>query len=127
MTRASWPALCEQWIEKLEQKHSKVKEIFSRCRDHQKKDRTNFGQAPSSILDSTYIRDLFTIIELEWDTARFTNILKFSKVDWQQRTAFLQNVRNAVAHHNGEAVLKEHHKQQAEIYLNEIKNALELR
>jgi hypothetical protein len=117
----------EQWVEKVEQKRPKIKEIFSRCRDHQKKDLTNFGQAPSSILDSTYIRDLFTIIELEWDTASFASILKFSKAEWQQRTAFLQNVRNAVAHHNGEAVLKEHHKQQAEIYLNEIKNALEHR
>jgi hypothetical protein len=37
----------------------------------------------------------------------------------------LQNVRNAVAHHNGEAVFKEHHKQQAEVYLKEIMGVLE--
>jgi hypothetical protein len=52
------------------------------------------------------------------------SILKFSKADWDQRATFLQPVRNALAHHNGEAVLKEHHKQQAEVYLKEIMGVL---
>jgi hypothetical protein len=117
----------EQWVEKVEKKHPKIKEIFAKCRHRQKNNVTNFGQTSSRILDGSDLSDLFTIIELEWETARFANILRFSRVDWDQRATFLRPVRNAVAHHNGEAVLKEHHKQQAEVYLKEIMGVLEHR
>jgi AAA+ ATPase superfamily predicted ATPase len=112
----------DQWLDKMEQKHVAIKDMTEECRRQQKNDKRNFGQASQNVLDYTYFRGLFKIISLEWDAARFMDVFRMKKAEWNMRADFLAMVRNPLAHHRGEIVIKDFHRQQAEGYCGEILN-----
>lgn len=113
----------EDWISDLEKRHrNKVKPIFQKCREAQKKEEKSFeGRASRNLLDFTYPRDLFDILFAEWNV--FGSIFKKDKNYWEQRAQLLAKVRNPLAH-NRDWVLYEHDLQIAEGYCKEILNVL---
>ncbi|MEA3357058.1 MAG: Swt1 family HEPN domain-containing protein [Patescibacteria group bacterium] len=106
------------WIAKLEKAHPKLKVIFDRCREAQKKEEKAFGsRAADNLIDFTYPQDLFAIIFAEWNI--FNSIFGKDKNYWDQRNQLLAKIRNPLAHNRDDA-LDEYERQIAEGYCKEI-------
>ncbi len=108
----------EWWIEKLEKAHPKLKIIFDRCREAQKKEEKSLGnRASRNLIDFTYPQDLFSIIFSEWNT--FKSYFGKDKNYWDQRSQLLTKIRNPLAH-NRDMALYDYERQLAEGYCKEI-------
>jgi len=114
----------ETWVGELEKNNSHLKEIFDRCRNDQKREIDSFGsRASHNLLDFTYPKDLFHIINKEWK-GTFKALFGHEPNYWQQRSQFLVKIRNYLAH-NRHQVLQEHERQIAEGYCKEILSILQ--
>ena len=114
----------EQWNSKLEKSRPNLKTLFDNCRTAQINEMKSFGnRASQNIIDFTYPKDLFDIMNVEWKEI-FGPILGKDKNYWEQRAQLLSKVRNPLAHLR-DSVLAEHERQLAEGYCKEILAALQ--
>jgi len=108
----------ESWIEEMEKRHPKLKEIFETCRKLQIKEQSTFGnRASNSLLDYAYPSELFQIIFCEWN--KFNSIFGKDKNYWEQRRQLLSKIRNPMAHNRDDSI-HDYERQIAEGYCKEI-------
>ena len=91
--------------------------IRQKTRNKRRKDKKDFGDVSSNLLDYSYPSDLFDIIFGEWNV--FSQYFKKDHDYWTDRKRVLSMMRRPVAH-NREIVLPQYIRKTAEGYCQEI-------
>jgi hypothetical protein len=107
-----------QGLDEAAKHNTDVRRIVARCQKTQERQEREFGQqALSNLLDFTFTKDLWQIINAEW--AEFSPFLKGDPVDWSYRFTLLEKVRNPMAH-NYDFVIGKAERLEAEGYCYQI-------